>query len=168
MVVKAVWFWKDVFPLVRRFCSEHHVSFNRVVNLAVQSFLAGCDVEELRLRAKLSALLREENELRLYTRVMLRSGSFLPRYAAKILREPGRALDWIRSGQIPLKALAPSEERVFRRVLARREAIAKEITNVLGELLKDVKPFRLKPEPRRLRSRRRDRTKPLVPGGGGD
>jgi hypothetical protein len=164
MTVWGVRFWKRLYPLARRFCKENGVAFNYLVNLSLEQFLGCCNVEELRLKAKLNALLREENELRLYTRVMLRSGSFLPQYAAKILREPGRALDWIRSGQIPLKALAPSEERVFRRVLARREAIAKEITNVLGELLRDVKPFRLKPEPRRLRSRRRDRTKPLAQG----
>jgi hypothetical protein len=166
MGVRAVWFWKDVFPLLRRFCREHHVPFNRVVNLAVQSFLAGGDVEELRLRAKLSALLREENELRLYTRVMLRSGSFLPQYATKILREPGRALGYIRSGQIPLKALNPAEEKVFRKVLTRREAIAREVTRVLGELLRDVRPFRLKPDFKRSWSRARGKTKPLEPGGG--
>jgi hypothetical protein len=119
------------------------------------------------LKAKLSALLREESELRSYTRVMLRSGSFLPQYAAKILREPGRALDYIRTGQIPLKALSPSEERVFRKVLTRREQVANEITDLLEQLLKDVKPFRLKPDlHRRSRSRARDKTKPLEPGGG--
>lgn len=163
---KDVWFWRGLYPLLKQFCREHNVSFNRVVNLAVQSFLGGCDVGELRLRARLLALMREESELRGYTRVMLRSGSFLPQYAAKILREPGRALDYIRSGQIPLKALSPSEEKVFRKILTRREAVAKEIVQILGELMKGVKPFRLKPDLHRSRSRRRGKYKAPEPGGG--
>jgi hypothetical protein len=163
-MLKHIWFWRDLYPLVRRFCVEHRVAFNWVVNEAVWVFLGSCDVEELRLKATLAGLLREENELRLYTRVMLRSGSFLPQYATKILREPGRALGYIRSGQIPLKALNPAEEKVFRKVLTRREAIAREVTRVLGELLRDVRPFRLKPDFKRSWSRARGKIKPLNPG----
>lgn len=162
---KNVWFWKGLYPLLRRFCREYGVSFNRVVNLAVEQFLGACNVEELRLKARLACLMREESELRMYTRVMLRSGSFLPQYATKILREPGRALDYVRSGQIPLKALNPDEEKVFRRVLTRREEVAHEIAEILAELLRDVKLFRLKPE-RRSRSRRRGKYKAPEPGGG--
>jgi hypothetical protein len=65
---------------------------------------------------------------------------------------------------VPLKALNPREERVFRRIVARREQIAREIAEIEEQLLRDVKPFRLKTEPKRSRSRARDKTKPLNPG----
>jgi hypothetical protein len=161
MSVRSVWFWRDLLPLVRRFCREHGVPFNRVVNLAVQKFLGSADVEELRLRARLAGLLREEAELRRVCNTMLRSGSYLPAYVQRTLREPGRPLSLVRDGQAPLKALSPKEERVFRKIAARREQIAREIAEVEERLLRDVKPYRLKPESRRLRSRARDRTKPL-------
>jgi hypothetical protein len=151
---RAVYFWKDVFPLLRRFCCERRVSFNRVVNLAVQSFLCGCDVEELRLRARLAGLLRDEAELRQTMRVMLRSGSYLPQYADKLFREKYAKGEcaFVRQGQVPLKALSPREEDVARRVLAERERLAQEIADVLDQLL-PKKRFRLKPS----RSRRRDK-----------
>jgi hypothetical protein len=168
MSVRAVWFWRDLYSLVRRFCREHGVAFNRVVNLALEQFLGSADVGELRLRARLPVLLREEAELRRVCNAMLRSGSYLPGYVQRTLREPGRRVSLVRDGQVPLKVLSPKEERVFRRIAARREQIAREVAEVEEKLLRDVKPYRLKPEPRRLRSRRRDKTKPLVPGGGGD
>lgn len=153
---RSVYFWKDLAPLVARFCREHKVSVNRVVNLAVQSFLGGCDVEELRLKARLAGLLREEAELRRVSNAMLRSGSYLPAYVQRVLREPGRSLSHLPDAQRPLKALNPKEERVFRKIASRREQIAEEIAEVTEQLLKNVKPFRLKPE---SRSRRRDRNK---------
>jgi len=140
------------------------VAFNRVVNLAVQSFLGGCDVGELRLQARLDVLLREEARLRRVCNAMLRSGSYLPGYVQRTLREPGRPVSLVRDGQVPLKALNPREERVFRRIVARREQIAREIAEIEEQLLRDVKPFRLKTEPKRSRSRARDKTKPLNPG----
>ena len=143
---KWVYFWKDLLPLLRRFCREHNVPFNRVVNLALQSFLGACDVEELRLKVRLAGLLREEVELRSVCNAMLRSGSYLPAYVQRTLREPGRSVSLVRDGQVPLKALNPKEERVFRRTATRREQIAQEIAEISEQLLKDVKPFRLKPD----------------------
>ena len=155
MLVK-VWFWRDLYPIVKSFCREHNLPFNRVVNLALQSFLGSCDTEEFKLRARLSTLLREECELRRVQNVMLRSGSYLPSYVAKVLREPGRSLTHIPDAQRPLKALNPKEERVFRRIASRREQIAREIAEIEERLLRDVKPFRLKPDLHgRSRSRRR-------------
>jgi len=161
MTHRAVWFWREVHGLLREFCRVKGLPFNRVVNLAVSEFLKqGCDVEQLRLKLRLEELAREEGELRRFSRVMLRSGSFLPQYAQKLLREPGRPVSLIRDGQVPLKALSPSEEQVVRRILAKREAIAKEMTEILDRLLPE-KSFRLKPEPsRRSWSRRRGTNKP--------
>ncbi len=152
MVVRGVWFWKGLFPLLMRFCRENRVAFNRVVNLAVEQFLGGCDVGELRLRVRLGGLLREESELRQTMRVMLRSGSYLPQYADRLFREKYERDEsvFVRRGQVPLKALSPKEEDVARRVLAERERIAQEIADILGQLL-PKKRFRLKPS----RSRRR-------------
>lgn len=151
---KDVWFWKNLFPLLRRFCKEHKVAFNRVVNLAVEQFLGCCHVEELRLKARLAGLMREEAGLRQSMRVMLRSGSFLPQYADKLLREryEQNVPEFLRKGQVPLKALNAKEEDVARRVLAERERIAQEIADILAQLLPE-KRFRLKPS----RSRARDK-----------
>jgi hypothetical protein len=145
---RTVWFWRDVFPLMSRFCKEHKVVFNEVVNRACLSFLGSADVEELRLKARISALLREEAELRRVSNVMLRSGSYLPGYVQRVLKEPGRSLSHLPDPQTPLKALNPREEKVFRKIATRREKIAEEIANIELQLLRDVKPFRLKPDPR--------------------
>ncbi|MCL6579107.1 MAG: hypothetical protein K6T73_06930 [Candidatus Bathyarchaeota archaeon] len=145
----SVYVWHSLAPLVRRFCREHGVGFNEVVNRAVSAFLGGCDVEELRLRARLATLLKEETELRRVSVCMLRSGSYLPGYVQRVLREPGRSLSHLPNPQRPLKALNPREERVFRRIATRREQIAQEIAEIQEQLLRDVKPFRLKPDTHR-------------------
>lgn len=151
---RTVWFWRDVFPLVSRFCREHKVAFNEVVNRACLFFLDSADVQELRLKARISALLREEAELRRVSNVMLRSGSYLPGYVQRVLKEPGIRLSHLPDPQTPLKALNPKEERVFRKIASRREEIAGEIADIQLKLLRDVKPFRLKPD---VRSRSRGR-----------
>jgi len=155
---RSVYFWKDLAPLVVRFCREHKVSVNRVVNLAVQSWLGACDVKELRLKAKLAGLLKEEAELRRVCNAMLRSGSYLPGYVQRVLREPGRPVSLVRSKQVPLKALSPKEEKVFRRIASRREEIAQEIAAIMEQLLHGVKPYRLKPSLRGSQSRARGKS----------
>lgn len=50
---RTVYFWRGLYPLLRRFCREKNVSFNKVVNCAVEKFLGQADVEELKFRAKL-------------------------------------------------------------------------------------------------------------------
>lgn len=142
----SIYVWRDLYPLVKRFCREHGVCFNEVVNRAVSQFLGRADVEELRLKARLAMLLKEESELRHVSVCMLRSGSYLPGYVQRVLREPGRSLSHLPDPQRPLKALNPKEERVFRRIATRREQIAREIAEIQEQLLRDVKPFRLKPE----------------------
>jgi hypothetical protein len=112
----SVYVWRDLYPLVKRFCREHGVGFNEVVNRAVSQFLGACNIEELRLKARLAALLKEEAELRRVSVCMLRSGSYLPGYVQRVLREPGRSLAHLPDPQRPLKALNPKEERVFRRI----------------------------------------------------
>lgn len=151
---RTVYFWKTLSPLLRRFCREQGVSFNKVVNLAIENFLGVCDVEELKWKARVSALLREERELRRVCSAMLRSGSYLPGYVHRVLREPGRPLSHLPDPQRPLKALNPKEEKAFRKIASRREEIASEIADIQLQLLRSVKPFRLKPD-RRSRSRGR-------------
>jgi len=153
--------------LVQRFCRERGVSVNRLVNEAVSTFLqaSGNDVV-LRLLAEKVALKREERELRDDWRLIRRSGSALPGYVQEVLREPGRPVSLMRHGQVPLKALKPKEEEVFRKIATKREQIAARLAEIELELLQDVKPFRLKPESARSQSRARDRTKPSSAGGG--
>lgn len=153
MVHRNTWYWKDLYPLVMQFCKREGVSFNQVVNLAVQAFLSGCSIHELQLKAKLAALLREEGELRKVSSCMLRSGAYLPSYAEKVLKEQkgprGESSPFLYSagdGDKPLRALNKREEKVFRKICARREAIAQEVADIQEELLKGVKPFRFEGE----------------------
>ena len=163
MALRNVWFWKRLYPLVRRFCRERGVAFNRVVNLAVEAWLGVCDVGELRVWVEVERLVREDSQLRRVSSAMLRSGSYLPRYADRLFRAPWDSerdktspFNYPRRGEVPLKALNPKEEKIMRRVLARREAIAQRIAELLDQVLPAEK-FRL--APRCSRSRRRARNK---------
>jgi len=132
-----------LYPLLLRFCRERGLPFIRVVNLAVQSFLGGCDVERLRLEAELEGLLREESKLRKVQNCMLRSGAYLPGYVARVLRKPG-GVDLLRRGELPLEALAGKREvEVFLKICQRREEIARRICEIQEQLLADVEPFQL-------------------------
>jgi len=131
------------------------------VNLAIQSFIGASDEEQLKVLAEIEKLCREDNQLRRVSSVMLRSGSYLPKYADRLFRPPwdsGRdktsPFNYPRKGGVPLKALNPKEEAIMRRVLARREAIAQKIAELLDLVLPREK-FRLKPS----KSRRRVKNK---------
>ena len=145
----GLYVWRDLRPLLLRFCRETGLAKNKAVNLALQQFLGSSTQasEELRLRVHLTELIHEESQLRRQSRVMLRSGSFLPKYADRILRPQD---SFVKQGQQPLRALSKKEEGIFRRILGRREQIVKEIVEIQDRLL-PKKKFRLKPS----RSRRR-------------
>jgi hypothetical protein len=164
MVHRNIWFWKNLHPIVLQFCRREGLSFNEVVNCAVQNFLGQCSVEELRLKAKLFALLREEAELRRVSSCMLRSGAYLPSYVEKVLKEqkgkPSPFMDSAGEGDRPLRALSKEEEKVFRKICSQREKIAREMAAIQAELLKDVEPFRMESEASSW-SRARDRHKPV-------
>ena len=150
---RNVWFWSELSPLLLQFCKREGLSFNEVVNLAVQAFLGKCDLRELRLRARVAELLREEVELRRVCSCMLRSGAYLPGYAERVLKtEKGKPLERSpfrfsrEESDRPLACLSRSEEKVFRKICARREEIAREVAEVQAQLLKGVKPFVLPDE----------------------
>lgn len=152
MTHRSVWFWRGLYAVLAEFCRVRRLPFNRVVNLAVAEFLrVGCDVEGLRLQLRLEELLREESGLRRVWAAIARSGSYLPAYVDKVLKPQDSP---IRQGQVPLRALSAKEEEIFRRIAARREAIAKEILDIQDKLL-PMRKFRLKPS----RSRRRGTVK---------
>ena len=154
-----------------QFCRREGLSFNAVVNLSVQAFLDQCSVRKLRLRAKLSVLLKEESGLRKTCSCMLRSGAYLPSYAEKVLKEQKgnpSAKDSpftfsVGEGDRPLRALSRSEEKVFRKICGRREEIAREVAEIQSELLGSVKPFKLEFEGK---SRSRAHDKSTKPNGG--
>jgi hypothetical protein len=128
------------------------------VNLALAQFLGKANDEKLCLKARLAVLLREEREIRSASNAMLRSGSYLPNYVHRVLREPGRPLSHLPDPQRPLKALNPREEKAFLKIAARREQIAEEIATITEELLHDTKPLSLKPDSyftQRFRSRKK-------------
>lgn len=165
MTCRSVWFQRELYRLLAEFCRVKGLPFNRVVNLAVSEFLkspADCDVERLRLQLRLEELMREEGDLRRVWATIGRSGSYLPQYVDRVLRPQKSPF---RKGQVPLRALSVKEEEIFRRVAARREAIAQEIVEIQDQLLPKDK-FRLKPEPAHSKSRARDRNKPFLAKGG--
>ena len=154
-MTSSVYWWKSVKPLVRQL-KRTSFGLNRAVNEALLFWMGAQSDEELRLRAKLVSLRSQEAELRQTMRVMLRSGSYLPQYADKLFREKYDRSEpqFMRKGQVPLKALNKKEEDIARRVLAERERIAQEIAEVLDRLL-PKKKFRLKPSKSRARAKRR-------------
>lgn len=160
MSVRSVKFWRDVYPLVLRFCREAKLPFNRVVNLAVVRLIRGedCSIEVLKLEARKVELFREEADLRKTWTAIARSGAYLPNYAARVLKPQEakslaiiehaqhsgfhfdrRVEDLPRTGQVPLKALSRREEALFKRICARREAIAKELCMIEAKLLPKTK-----------------------------
>lgn len=158
---RSVYFWRSVYPLLREFARRTGTPVNELVNLAVQDFVGASDVEQLKVLAEIEKLVREDGQLRRVSSVMLRSGSYLPKYADRLFRPPWdpdrdktSPFNYPSKGEVPLKALNPKEEAVMRRVLARREAIAARIAELLGMVLPKEK-FRLLPK--RGRSRRRDK-----------
>ncbi|MEM0058137.1 MAG: hypothetical protein QXG09_04645 [Candidatus Bathyarchaeia archaeon] len=145
---RTVNFWRDLYPLLVRFCREYGVSFNRAVNLAVQRFLVegGCGGEELRLRARLALLLRREAELRRVQNCMLRSGAYLEDYVRRRLGKPVGAPK-------PLAALSGREAEVFMRIAGEREKVANEIVSIMERLLKDSPSFRLDEDGSRVKKK---------------
>ena len=140
--------WRSVGPLVR-YLRRKRSSVNAVLNRALLFYLrVEVGDDWLRDEARLVLLLKEEQRLIRLNRVMLRSGAYLDLYADKVLRG-GRAREEAKLGRRPLAALAPDEEPVFRRMMARREAVVKEIREILARrlprseyVLKDERPAR--------------------------
>ena len=173
MALRSVKFWCEWWPLLRRFVDETKMPLNKVVNVAILRFLRGDDisVETLRFEARKLELLREEAELRKTWCAIARSGAYLPQYVAKVLKpqevkqlarleyaqsrgfnydrryDLGAAEDLPREGAVPLKALSKKEEALFKRICARREAIARELCEIEEKLLPKTK-FRFKPKSR--------------------
>jgi hypothetical protein len=163
MASRQVYFWRSVYPLLRAFARRTKTPVNTLVNLAIQSFVGASDEEELKVLAEIEKLVREDSKLRRVSSTMLRSGSYLPKYADRLFRAPWDSerdktspFNYPRRGEVPLKALNPKEEKIMRRVLARREAIAQRIAELLDQVLPAEK-FRL--APRRSRSQRCARNK---------
>jgi hypothetical protein len=150
------------------------VSINQALNEALLYWAGGLNDEQLRLKVAKSRLLAEERDLYQTHRVILRSGAFLDSYAAKLI-EGDETLS-AKLGRQPLVAVASSKEaNVVKRLLARREAIVKQIVEVEDKrlpeeeyVLKEDRPARRRlpksrASPRRLRRSRdrEDRTKVL-------
>lgn len=125
--------WVRVLPVVR-WLRKNGFVVNRVLNEALLDWVGHEGDEKVKLRARLYVLQDEESRLRQTMRVVLRSGSFLPSYAAKLVQGDEKLS--VKLGRQPLDAIASKEEAdVVRRILARREAIVKEIVEIAGKLL---------------------------------
>jgi len=143
--------------LLRRVVEGSGLPLNRVVNLALLQYLGGVVTEEeLKLEAQKIGLMREEADIRRTWRLIGRSGSYLESYAARVL-QPSEYLEYMkvmrrdvtaapysdeRRGRAPLAALSKKEEKLFRKMCARREEIAKELTEI------ELRLFELRKVPR--------------------
>ena len=163
MAGRQVYFWRSVYPLLRAYAQRTKTPVNTLVNLAIQNFIGASDEEKLTVLAEIEKLVREDSQLRRVSSTMLRSGSYLPKYADRLFRAPWDSerehtgpFNYPRRGDVPLKALNPKEEAIMRRVLARRDAIAQRIAELLDQVLPKEK-FRLVPG--RSRSQRCVRNK---------
>lgn len=146
--------WRSVSPLVV-YLRRKGFRVNAVLNRALLFYLnAEASDSGLRDEARLCLLLREEQRLIHLNRVMLRSGAYLDLYADKVLRGGKARLD-AKLGRKPLAALAPREEPIFKRMIARREAVVKEIREILARRL--PKPEYVLKEDRIVRRRSRSR-----------
>lgn len=126
--------WRCVVPLLR-YLRRKGFKVNAVLNRALLFYLkAEVDDDWLRDKARLGLLLKEEQRLMRLNRVMLRSGAYLDLYADKVLRGGKARLD-AKLGRKPLAALAPEEEPIFKRMIARREAVVREIREILARRL---------------------------------
>lgn len=160
---RKVWVWRSVWPLLRRLLEETGLPFNRVVNLALLRYLGvEVDDEVLRLEARKLELLREEADIRRMWCAIARSGAYLEGYAARVLM-PQEYREWmkverrdsvfsdVRRGRVPLRALSRREEKLFKRMCARRDEIARELVEIELKLL-PRKRWRWKSRRRRSRS----------------
>ncbi len=150
---------KRVLPFLR-VARKMGLSRNSVLNDAVVYYFdAFAKDSKLRDDVRLAKLMKEEKQLIQFNRVMLRSGAYLDSYATKVLE--GGSREDAKLGRKPLGVLAPEEEPVFRRMIARREAVVKEIREILDRRLPEDE-YVLK-ENRRARrekkSKSRDKTK---------
>jgi hypothetical protein len=145
-VRRSVYFCKGVFKPFSELARRSGTSVNRLVNLAVENYVGGCDVDSLRAFVEIGRLCREEKFLINVSKTMLRSGSYLPQYADRLFRsseDSGRRrimpMGYSRQDRELRKVLDPMEEEVMRRVLARREAVAQRIAELLDKVLPQEK-----------------------------
>jgi hypothetical protein len=125
--------WVRVSPIVSWLKKKGFV-VNQVLNESVLDWVGHEGDEKVKLRARLYRLQDEENELRQTMRIVLRSGAFLHGYAAKLVQGDEKLS--VKLGRQPLDAIASKEEAdIVKRILARREAIVKEILEIENELL---------------------------------
>jgi len=155
---------RSVLPFLR-VVRKMRLNVNAVLNDAlVFYFDAYAKDGDLRDDVRLAQLCKEEQRLIQLNKLMLRSGAYLDSYADKVLKGGDR--EDAKLGRKPLAALSKDEEPIFRRMAARREAIVREILEILDRqlpereyVLKDERPVK------RLRSRCRDGNKPFGMGG---
>jgi hypothetical protein len=104
----------------------------------------------------LASLIKEEHRLVQLNKVMLRSGAYLDSYASKVLKGGNR--DDAKLGRVPLAALSKDEPPIFKRVTARREAIIREILEILDRQLPKQQYVLKEDRPSKSRRRRRDKS----------
>lgn len=129
--------WVRALPVVR-WLRKNGFVVNQVLNEALLDWVGHEGDAKVKLRARLYVLQDEENRLRQTMRIVLRSGAFLPSYAAKLVQGDEKLS--VKLGRQPLDAIATKEEaNIVKRILARREAIVKEILEIENELLPQEK-----------------------------
>jgi len=144
--------WKNVLPFLK-VVRKLGLSANAVLNEAlVFYFDAYAKDSRLRDSVRLAQLCGEEQRLVRLNKLMLRSGAYLDSYAEKVLKGGVRDLEDSKLGRKPLAALSKAEEPIFKRMVARREAIVREVLEILNRQLPSSE-YVLKEERKRKSSR---------------
>lgn len=125
---------KCVLPFLR-VTRRLGLSVNGVLNEAlVFYFNAQAKDGGLRDDVRLAQLCGEELKLVRLNKLMLRSGAYLDGYAEKVLKGGAERED-VKLGRKALAALAKDEEPIFKRMIAKREAIIREVLEILDRQL---------------------------------
>jgi hypothetical protein len=136
---RGVRFIPSVLDGLKHMAEEGKCSLSFLVNKACLALLEKGLPEELvhkiRVEAEIEELKREERCLRQNLTLILRSGTYLRNYAKSLLEGDKEEISKLKSRNGIYARLDSKELDVILRILARREAIAKRLVELMDEQL---------------------------------
>lgn len=147
-VSAGVYFHPHIWDFVKNYAEATGANISAIVNRALERFLCtrleGEEAERLRLEAKRDQLIQEEKRLKQELNVILRSGTYLKKYAKSLLLGDTGEISKLRNRVGVYAHISPKELNIILRILKRRENIVKELLEIEDKLLPDeTYPFLL-------------------------
>jgi len=135
---RGTYYRPHIYAYLETLSAALSVSFSAVVNQLLERVIANAQPssleQTLRASAQLAQLRAEEAELFHLGRQILRSGSHLPDYARRLFTGDHREYVRFQHGKGAYADLSPAEQDAMNRILTRREAIAKEMADLIAQL----------------------------------